>query len=586
MLDNKPLHRNILQSAQEGSSKLALFLCLLNYAIPAFCQTDLDRAAEIQNQKNIQSHINTEIHKQEQDQEQDKNISIDEKLPVAKVSTTESFFVSTIKLNSGPNSPSINSRPILEKYEGKNLDKSQIFSLVKDLTNLVFGLGYVTTYVTVDQSDLRTGTLKLSLRWGRIADWLVDGNAPANWHQRLRLNAALPGVVGKILNIKDVDQAIENLGAGGDGKATVKVVAGKELGSSFLDVHFADINSPKFAFSSDNEGAGTDNSGRDGSEIDASFYNLTGLNDSLKLSLTDRVYSDPTNNALVGYGMDYHVPVGAFSFGIKYNNSNNKRLLHALYGDYLSSGIQNTWGARIDTIANRSASSKLVLYANMETKKINNYLAGQKLTASSGRYTNIGVGAEYSTSVFGGSIFSNTEFDRGLTWPSSLDASMDGNDNKKPINRFTLNGAWSRDLTIASQNLNYQLKFGGQYSPTGLIPAYKFSVGNAYTVRAYYGTPYSADNGLYLSNTMTRPVQFEAINLTLSPFIGIDFAILKDAEKLRQSERLLGAAVGVTAAYGNNSILFVIGRPLCTPGTSQPGISQNNVVHLIANFST
>lgn len=563
--------------------KISLLFSLVNYVIPVFgASTDIDRSIEIQNQKKIQLQIENRLHNQDSNAELEIYNVQDSKIEKKVIS--ESFFISKIELIKGKDSPSINSGPVFSKYEGTLMDGQKIYSLIQDLTNLVFSMGYVTSYVTVDKGNLNTGVLKLSIQWGRISGWSIDGAPPSDWHQRLRLNAALSGVPGRILNIKDIDQAIENLG-GQERKATISVVAAKETGKSLLDVHLPEKVSPKLGLSIDNEGGGTASSGRDGGELNASFYDLVGVNDVLKLSVSDRKYSNPSNNALTGYGVDYHVPVGAFSFGIHYNDSSNKKLLNGIYGDYMSNGVQNIWGGRIDMIASRSAASKLVVYANLQTKKINNYLSGQRLAASSGRYTDVGIGTEFNTSLFGGSFFSTTELDRGLRWSNSLEASLDSNDIKKSLTRVTLNGAWSHDVTLAATALSYQLKFGGQYSPATLIPAYKFGVGNAYTVRSYTGSPYSADNGLYLSHTLTKANPYEVIGLALSPLIGIDFATLSDAEAPKLSNRLIGGVVGVTAARGKNSVLFAVGRPFYASSTSGQNPPQTNVVHVLANFA-
>ncbi|HHD2920085.1 POTRA domain-containing protein [Enterobacter kobei] len=49
---------------------------------------------------------------------------------------------------------------IVQRYLGKDLGKSDIFTLVKELTDFYISRGYATTLISIDPGNIKSGTLK------------------------------------------------------------------------------------------------------------------------------------------------------------------------------------------------------------------------------------------------------------------------------------------------------------------------------------------------------------------------------------------------------------------------------------------
>lgn len=57
---------------------------------------------------------------------------------------------------------------IVQRYLGKDLGKSDIFTLVKELTDFYISRGYATTLISIDPGNIKSGTLKLRVLWGKM----------------------------------------------------------------------------------------------------------------------------------------------------------------------------------------------------------------------------------------------------------------------------------------------------------------------------------------------------------------------------------------------------------------------------------
>src|SRR5687768_10440567 len=106
----------------------------------------------------------------------------------------------------------VNLADTFRKYQRSDVTTADILNLLREVNGYYFRAGYPTTFVTGNTQGLTDGQLRLDVRWGRIKDWrLADGGKPSR-SQRVRLATAFPGMKGRILNVHNIDQAVENLG--------------------------------------------------------------------------------------------------------------------------------------------------------------------------------------------------------------------------------------------------------------------------------------------------------------------------------------------------------------------------------------
>ena len=81
---------------------------------------------------------------------------------------------------------------------------------MKQIQNEIISRGYVTTRVVTEEQDLRGGKLVLTVIPGKVRNTIVadSGNVPR--FTRLHALTALTFDSGDLLNIRDIEQSLEN----------------------------------------------------------------------------------------------------------------------------------------------------------------------------------------------------------------------------------------------------------------------------------------------------------------------------------------------------------------------------------------
>ncbi len=90
-------------------------------------------------------------------------------------------------------------------YQGRCLTLDHINRLVRETTNAYLQRGYVTSQAWLQEQDISRGVLTVSASEGRIESITQNGE------QTLALKMAFPGLVGDVLNLRDIEQGMEQL---------------------------------------------------------------------------------------------------------------------------------------------------------------------------------------------------------------------------------------------------------------------------------------------------------------------------------------------------------------------------------------
>jgi hemolysin activation/secretion protein len=106
--------------------------------------------------------------------------------------------------------------------------------VMQQLQNLVVEHGYVTTRVLAEPQDLKTGTLTLTVLAGRVRAIRREGEGS----ERVTLWNALPTGPGRILDLRDIEQGLENLKRVPTAEADIQVAPADLPGESGLLVRW------------------------------------------------------------------------------------------------------------------------------------------------------------------------------------------------------------------------------------------------------------------------------------------------------------------------------------------------------------
>ncbi|HEX6241600.1 MAG TPA: ShlB/FhaC/HecB family hemolysin secretion/activation protein, partial [Polyangiales bacterium] len=158
------------------------------------------------------------------------------------------------------------------------LGSLQIEALLAALTKDYIDRGYVTTRIYVEPQDLRQGVLRLRVVEGRIERYeTVKEDARDDAQDRLWLAGAFPARPGELLNLRDLEQGIDQLNTLQSNGATLELRPGTLAGESVVVVRNRAGNPVNLFLSYDNLGSPA--TGEDNLGATLSFNGVLGLNE-------------------------------------------------------------------------------------------------------------------------------------------------------------------------------------------------------------------------------------------------------------------------------------------------------------------
>ncbi|MFD1806546.1 ShlB/FhaC/HecB family hemolysin secretion/activation protein, partial [Pasteurella oralis] len=159
--------------------------------------------------------------------------------------------------------------------------------LMKAMQNRLIERGYVTTRVVAGEQDLRSGKLLLTVIPGRLRHSLITDKSGVNKFTRLTAWTAMVPQQGDVLNVRDIEQSLENFKRVPTAEATINIVPAEgeaQLGESDLVVHYAQAFPFRLTLGLDD--AGSTSTGRWQGSMTLSLDNTFTANDLFYTSFT------------------------------------------------------------------------------------------------------------------------------------------------------------------------------------------------------------------------------------------------------------------------------------------------------------
>ncbi|WP_158334683.1 ShlB/FhaC/HecB family hemolysin secretion/activation protein [Campylobacter bilis] len=442
---------------------------------------------------------------------------------------------------------------ILKKYINRSLNVSDIYNMIKELTNFIVSKGYSTSGVSIDKIDEDNHILMLDLKYGFVGEIYLNGD-----NNTTRLDFGVPLKKGDKFNIYDLDTGIENLNNGAkDVKISIKASENYDYSDIFIDSKSKPID---IAFDLDN--SGNKDTGEYKVGAHAFLKNALNLNDSMQVSFIKSLLKNTKDYKNV-YVLNYILPIQSYQLSYSLQYSDNKNVIEGYNDSYI---INKDTSLRhkitLKKILHRTNTDKFSIYVDLAVKDDANEIDDFLLKSSSGRYSSLASGIEYSTIAWDGFLFLNLEYEKGVPF---LGAKRDCGDSlyKIEFNKVNFNSSYKKNFYFNEDLVFlYQGSIGGSYSNEPLLYADKFLVGDEYTVRGFKESSAALDYGVYGNHTLY--LQFASMPKylrALQPFIGLDMGYGRDY-LLPNRDFLAGIAFGFRYNLDNFSLNFTASKAL------------------------
>ena len=512
-----------------------------------------------------QQEINREKRrrKEEEFKKIEKEDSFNNKYPTNELDNITSEVGSEIKIIEVKGNTILSKNKIenlKKKYVGKRGGKN-VINFVKELENLYLEKGYITTRVKIDieNSNFKAGKIQCIVIEGYIENIVMNGES-----NNSKIFASFPTKEKEVLNIKDLDQGIDNLNSISANNAKLDILAGENLGGSIIDIK--NETSKKISAAVNYNNLGQKSTGEERIKLALTIEDFLGINDSFTGSYQRKLGRNKKYNDNENFSFYYRIPFKYWEFSIIKDQSEYKNTITGLGQSYKSTGISKNMNYSLRRIIHRNEVGKTTLGLTLTNKETKNYIDDEKLILSSRKLSVLKLDIGHQRRLFNGMFFGEIAYYEGLKRFGAERDDWEYKDSTSPkaqFQKYTMDINWYKPFKINNQNFSYRFSFSGQYSDDILYSSEKMSIGDDTTVRGFKENSIMGDKGIYIRNELAYNYNF------LEPFIAYDIGRVKDVTKDEYYEKygteLSGASIGVRVYFKYFTASITYSKPLTAP---------------------
>nr|WP_315438497.1 ShlB/FhaC/HecB family hemolysin secretion/activation protein [uncultured Pseudomonas sp.] len=458
------------------------------------------------------------------------------------------------------------------------LDSDKLNTRIKPLLAPCMGVGQINhllatiTAIYVEQGYIASRPYLLSApAAGQSLDIMVDEGyiesiELADQSLPVSLGGAFPHMLGQPLNLRDLEQGLDQLNRLRSLDLTADIAPGSQPGASRIILRSRTSGQSRWALGLGMDNLGSASTGRDRNSVSLSFDSPLQLNDLLSLSASDTLNQGDrySRNA----SLYYAIPYGYWTYSAFASHAEYRAPFKLPSATLYSTGITDQLSLRADRVLWRDQSRQLSANLQLAHKDVDSYLENVRLGIQSPTLTV----AEAGLNLFWlDRAVWNLDFtySQGLRWLGADDDAHHAVNNlpKAQFRKYRAGLSQWRNGQFGAQAWQWQSQLNLQYSPDPL-PAIEQLLGtDDSAVRGYRVNSASAASGAIWRNTLRLPLRNDW-PLQITPRVALDNGWLK-ADHGAQSQRLSGASVGLNLGWKNLQVDVDYQRALNTPNGLQ-----------------
>ncbi|MFM8245666.1 MAG: ShlB/FhaC/HecB family hemolysin secretion/activation protein [Burkholderiaceae bacterium] len=458
-----------------------------------------------------------------------------------------------------------------DAIKGRCIGTAGISVVIRRLQNELVRRGFVTTRVLVAPQDLTHGVIGVTLIPGRIRNIRFTETTS----MRATTWNAIPMRAGDLLNLREIEQALENLKRVPTVDAEIRIVPADSLdatpGYSDIVIEWRQKFPFRLNLSADN--SGLESTGRYQGAFTLSYDHALTLNDLFYVSVNNSLFTNaPSPSGTNGKTLHYSLPFGHWLVAATTSSNQYRQPIASVIGTTIYSGESSNHELKLSRVLARDANSKTSAYLSVWSKQSHNYIGDVEMVVQRRQLGGWEAGWARRQILGAATLDLNAGYRRGTGAFGSqrrVNEDMEGSSRPQIIQ---LGALYNLPFVFASQRMRYTLAVRAQHAGRSLLPQDRFSLGSRFSVRGFDEQRIlSADEGWLVRNDL-------GVSLGGSgqeAYLGLDYGELHG----RHSDQLLGKhlagmALGIRGgAYGLTYDLFA-GRALSAPvGFSAQGLN-------------
>ena len=392
----------------------------------------------------------------------------------------------------------------LTKLSGDCVSITDINAVLRTITNRYIADGYVTSRAVIGPQDLKSGVLEIVVIEGQLNDISSEGVGSKRQYRKGELAAAFPGTKGRQLNLRDLEQGVDQLARLGSAEPDIDITPAELPGTSNLIVRRKRVDTPlRASYAVNNEGSA--NTGRIQSTASLDIDSPFGRADFWSLYYS-RDLENRDGRGSEGYGAFVSIPYGYTTLTLSGGRYSFDSILQGVDQAFANTGVSINGSATLDHLLFRDAKTKLSVSAGISGLDTVNRIQGIKLRTSSYRLISGAINFRAQRRIGTGLATADFGFTRGLDifGANSVDTGPGG--AQLVFRKLEASLGYQTRTKVFGAPVNYSGVVRGSAALDSVFPGERFSLGGSSTVRGFRDDGISGRKGIFTRQQIGFPL--------------------------------------------------------------------------------
>ncbi|MGY0556781.1 MULTISPECIES: ShlB/FhaC/HecB family hemolysin secretion/activation protein [unclassified Lysobacter] len=450
--------------------------------------------------------------------------------------------------------------PADDPATGRCLGTQGVNVALARVQNAVIGRGFVTTRILAAPQDLKAGTLTLTVVPGRVRGVRFAGDTSS----RATAWNAVPVRAGDLLNLRDIEQALENFQRLPTVTADIQIVPAygddAQPGESDLVIEWQQRAPARANLTLDDAGSQATGKLQGGATV--SLDNALAWNDLFYINLGHDVLNGG-HKGTTSRTAHYDVPFDYWLLGATASDYEYHQAVAGAYETYVYSGSSRNAELNLSRLLFRNATIKAGAYAQGWWRESDNFIDDTEVLVQRRRTAGWELGVTYKQFLGSATLDARLAYRRGTGAFGSLAAPEEAfGEGTSRLKLMTADIQLSVPFRLGNQQLRYSGSWRAQWNETPLVPQDRFAIGGRYTVRGFNGElSLSGERGWRLRNDLGL-----ALGAGQELYLGVDYGhVSGPSTQWQLGDDLAGAVVGLRGGHGRLNWDLFVGSPLHEP---------------------
>ena len=472
-----------------------------------------------------------------------------------------SFYIKQIQLDGVPKELSFLNK-IARKHEQKHVTVSDITNIRNAFQRKLLDKGYVTSQVYIPEQNLNAGTLQFMVMPGRVEDIRYSASsAHGPWR------TAFPVRPGDILNIRDVEQGLEQMKRVSSQSVTMKLLPGTSVGTSIIELSIKQDKPVHGSISFDN--SGLESTGVYQGSFTSSFDQVFRANDTFTMSLSGDLSGSGSIKGTRAASLNYVIPHGKDTFSLSFSKSRYHQTIQSNPYDFTYSGKSTTMKAKWNHVWSRTQREKRAFDISISTRHNHRFINDMEIPVQALRTTSMEFGVSNRKYIGNATLYSRLGFQWGIgalgAQPEHKASVVMGGPTSR-YHMWLVDVDYRKPFIMGHRPASFTSSFHGQWVQGGkrVYSVDTINIGNRYSIYGFDGEyTLMGDSGWYVRNEVSSVIP----RLNTEVYLGLDVgAVYGKSTEALVGKTIAGTALGVRGNYASG-LLFdaFVSTPLYKP---------------------